>query len=337
MRAFVTGGTGLLGNNLVRLLVEKGWEVKILVRSAGKVQMLLQDLNVEVVIGDLSDVERWAPQMMHCDVLFNTAAYFRETFGRGSHWDSLMKINVVNTLRMFELAEQYGVGKIVHTSSNATIGKRKDGGLSDEGDRLAPDEALNMYGKSKIIGDQAIDEFMQQHRIPVVTVLPAWMFGPGDAAPTGSGQLVLNFLARKIPGYFPSGIDVVDARDVALAMYRAAETALTGQRYILSAHYSSLEELFRFMGKASGIPGPSKSFPKSMVYMSTWFNERLARLRNTETSLSIQELQVMTEMKRTSGKKAQRELSIAYRPLEDTIRDTVKWYLSRKEKYLSAK
>lgn len=326
MRAFVTGGTGLLGNNLVRLLAEEKWQVKALARSAEKAEMMIGGLNVEVVIGDLMNVDSWAHHMKDCDVLFHTAAYFRETFRRGDHWTNLEKVNVINTVRLFELAEKHGVGKIVHTSTNATIRKRHDGKISDESDQMNPDEALNLYGKSKVVGDQEIEKFARKHRIPIVTVLPAWMFGPGDAAPTGSGQFVLHFLSRKLPGSFPSGIDVVDARDVARAMIQAAKTAPGGERYILSAYHTDLEELFRILQKVSGIQGPSKSFPISMVYLSTWFQEKIAAWRNRETDMSVDELRVMTEMKRTSGAKAIRDLHITYRPLEDTIRDTVEWY-----------
>lgn len=326
MRAFVTGGTGLLGGNLVRLLAENGYQVKTLVRSAKKAEKLLGGLNVEVITGDMMDIESWAHYLKDCDVLFHTAAYFRETFRTGDHWASLKKINVTHTVRLFEYAEQYGVGKIVHTSTNATLRKRKDGTPSDEDDRMNPDEALNLYGKSKVIGDQEIDKFLKGHRTPVVTFLPAWMFGPGDSAPTGSGQLVLNFLSRKLPGSFPSGIDVVDARDVAYAMMKAAESSIGNERYIISGHYTNLEELFAILQKVSGVQGPSKKFPLPMVYLSTWINERIAALRNKETDLSLDELRVMTERKRTSGAKAVRHLKVTCRPLEVTIRDTVNWF-----------
>ncbi|WP_165972117.1 NAD-dependent epimerase/dehydratase family protein [Paenibacillus piri] len=326
MRAFVTGGTGLLGNNLVRALTEKGWQVKALARSLSKADRLLRSLDVELVEGDMMDVDSWANRLSGCDVLFHTAAYFRETFRNGDHWTNLEKVNVIRTVRLFELAKLHGIGKIIHTSTNATIRKREDGRISDESDLLNPHETLNLYGKSKAIGDLAIEALARKHRISVVTIMPAWMFGPGDAAPTGSGQLVLNFLNRKLPGYFPSGIDVVDARDVASAMIGAAETAPGGERYIVSAYHKSLEELFRIMEQVSGVKSPTRKYPLPMVYMSTWLNERIASLRQKETDLSVGELRVMTEMKRTSSAKALKELQISFRPFEDTIRDSVEWH-----------
>lgn len=94
----------------------------------------------------------------------------------------------------------------------------------------------------------------------------------------------------------------------------------------MSAHYTSLEELFRILEKVSGVRGPAKKYPLPLVYFSVWMSERIASWRNKETALSVEELKVMTERKRTSGAKAVRELGLAYRPLEETLRDTVAWY-----------
>ncbi|WP_051271516.1 NAD-dependent epimerase/dehydratase family protein [Shimazuella kribbensis] len=328
MKAFVTGGTGLLGNNLVRLLLERGWEVKALARSSKKAEMMFDGLDVQIVQGDLLDIESWAHQMNGSDVLFHTAAYFRETFRNGDHWDNLEKINVTNTIRLFELAEQYEVGKVIHISTNATIRKRNNGEISDESDHMNPDETLNLYGKSKVIADLEIKKFMEEHHIPIVTIMPAWMFGPSDAAPTGSGQFVLNFLDQKFPGSFPSGIDVVDVRDVANAMIQAAKKSPSGEKYIVTAHYTSLGELFEILQHVSGVSAPTKKFPISMVYLSTWFTQKIASLRNKEVDMSLDELRVMTEMKRTSGDKAIRDLNLTFRPLEETLRATVEWYRS---------
>jgi dihydroflavonol-4-reductase len=71
MKAFVTGSTGLLGNNLVRLLVEQGHQVKALARSREKADHLFADLNVTVVRGDMQDVSSFAPELEGCDVLFH--------------------------------------------------------------------------------------------------------------------------------------------------------------------------------------------------------------------------------------------------------------------------
>jgi nucleoside-diphosphate-sugar epimerase len=94
MKAFVTGGTGLLGNNLVRLLVEQGYSVKALVRSPEKGSQIFSDLNITLVQGDMLDIDSFAEELAGCDILFHTAAYFREYYQPGNHWQMLEDINV---------------------------------------------------------------------------------------------------------------------------------------------------------------------------------------------------------------------------------------------------
>src|SRR3981081_3861935 len=94
MKTFVTGATGLLGSNLVRALRGEGHSVRALVRSREKAQRQLGDAGAELVVGDLQNVPGFAAALRGVDVVFHTAAYFREYYGAGDHWPKLQAINV---------------------------------------------------------------------------------------------------------------------------------------------------------------------------------------------------------------------------------------------------
>jgi len=86
---FVTGATGLLGNNLVRELVARGYTVKGLVRSRAKGEQQFADLpEVELIEGDMADIDAFAASLRGCDPVFHTAAFFRDNYKGGSHWGS---------------------------------------------------------------------------------------------------------------------------------------------------------------------------------------------------------------------------------------------------------
>ncbi|CAG7616708.1 SDR family oxidoreductase [Paenibacillus allorhizosphaerae] len=326
IRAFVTGSTGLLGNNLVRLLLQEGFEVRALARSRNKAEAILGGTGADIVVGDMNDIDAFAPAMKGCDVLFHTAAYFREAFaGRSNHWPMLQRINVDNTVRLFEQAQRHGVGKVIHTSSNAAIRKRSDGKASEESDVLLSSEAPTPYARSKILGDKAIAEYAHKSQLPVTTVLPAWMFGPGDAAPTSSGKFVLDYMNRRLQGVFDSGFDVVDARDVAAAMLAAASRGKAGERYIIAAHHASLAELGQTLKLVTGVEEPKRSVSRPMIYAVAWLSETMAALSGKETNLTVDSVRVLTGKLRTSSDKAKRELGIQLRPLEETLRDTAEW------------
>ncbi|PSN13335.1 3-beta hydroxysteroid dehydrogenase, partial [filamentous cyanobacterium CCT1] len=122
MQAFVTGSTGLLGSNLVRELVDRGYQVKALVRSIDKAKALLGDLpQVQFIQGDLQAIPAFAAELRGCDVLFHTAAYFRESYGLGDHWPQLKGLNIDATIELLEAAEKAGVGKAIYVSSSGCI------------------------------------------------------------------------------------------------------------------------------------------------------------------------------------------------------------------------
>jgi dihydroflavonol-4-reductase len=103
--AFVTGATGLLGNNLVRALVESGWVVRALSRTEAKAKKQFIDMNnVEVIIGDMNNVEQFSNALAGVDVIFHVAAYFRDNYKGGSHWAELERINVKGTADLVRAA-----------------------------------------------------------------------------------------------------------------------------------------------------------------------------------------------------------------------------------------
>jgi dihydroflavonol-4-reductase len=325
MKAFVTGATGLLGNNLVRLLVQQGYEVKALVRSKEKAQKLLGDVkHVEFIQGDMEDVAGFADTLQGCDVLFHTAAYFREYYQPGDHWPKLEKINVRGTIAVLEAADKHGVKKAIHVSSGGVIGESDS--TANE-DTAASGLALeNLYFRSKVETEKGIANFLQTHTMPVVMILPGWMYGPGDAAPTSAGQLVQDFLNRKLPGVIQGYAGIADARDVAEAMITAVDKGKSGERYLVAGQLYTLPEVMKTLEKVSGVPSPKLYIPTPVALVIAWLSETYARLTGGSTLLTVNGVRTITKRHEVSSEKAVRELGAKFRPLEDTLRDTVNWY-----------
>lgn len=325
MKAFVTGSTGLLGNNLIRLLRQQGHEVKALVRSPEKARKLLPE-DVEIVTGDMENVDAFKSALAGSDVLFHTAAYFREYYGPGDHWGTLERINVRGTINILEAAEKAGVKKVIYVSSSGVIGARRDGKPSDE--TTPPDAPVmqNLYFRSKVLAEQAIAEFQKTHALPIIQILPTAMFGPGDAAPTGAGQLVLDFVTRKLAAIPPGGFNSVDVRDVAQAMVNAVERGKNGERYIINNRFYTIAEMANLLTKMTSVPAPQMrlSYPMALAY--AYFSEARARLTNTQTLVTVNAIRTLNMRFDVSAAKAIRELGITIRPFEETLRDEVNWF-----------
>ncbi|HLW03927.1 MAG TPA: SDR family oxidoreductase [Ktedonobacterales bacterium] len=328
MKAFVTGSTGLLGSNLVNALVAAGHEVKALARSREKAERLLPQAHVEIVVGDMENIPAFAPSMAGSDVLFHTAAYVREVFGPGNHWPKLEKINVQGTLELLTQAETHGVKTAIHTSSTGVLGIRSDGTPGDE--RTPPDNFVqgDPYTRSKLLAEQAIADFLTSHRLRVILVLPSALFGPQDSGPSATGQAIIQVLERKLPILPPGGVSMVDARDVATAMITAAERGQSGERYIVSNGYVTLERLAQMVGQVAGVPIPTRRIPYRVLNLLAHAGELVSRVTGAPPAMSVNALKALNRKHEVLAAKAMRELGVTFRPFEETIRDTVNWFLA---------
>jgi nucleoside-diphosphate-sugar epimerase len=233
MRAFVTGSTGLPGNNLVRTLLQAGHEVVALARSASKGTRELGDTSARIVIGDMARVAEFADALAGVDVVFHTAAYFREYYAPGDHARIVDRINVDATMELARAAHSHGVAKMVDTSSSGIVGMESDGSPGNEQTPPSPLTETNLYFRSKSKVKPLLRQFSREKGFFIASVLPAWMWGPHDAGPTASGQITLDAVRHALPPAIPpGGCSVVDARDVAAGMLRVAEVGRSGERYI---------------------------------------------------------------------------------------------------------
>lgn len=323
-RAFVTGSTGLLGNNLVRELRARGHDVRALVRSPQKAAAQLP-ADVELVRGDLGDIGAFADALDGCDLVFHTAAYFREYFRPGDHDRDLRRLNVDATIALLEAADLRGVRTFVHTSSSGVVGRAPDGGLGDETTAPPPIATRNRYFASKVEAERAVDDFSRTHDLPVVVVRPGWMFGPGDAGPTSAGQIVLDVARRRLPGAPRTASTTVDARDVAAGMIAAADKGAPGERYNLAGPVLTMAEVTAEIAAAAAVRAP-RELPDLMTDIVALASEGFARVSGRPPMVTREAVATLREGASASSAKAERELGFTPRPFAETARDTVAWY-----------
>jgi len=329
--AFVTGATGLLGSNLVRALVERGVRVTALARSPEKARAQLGDLpEVGTTSGDMTDVAGFARVLPGHDVLFHTAAHFRDSYKGGSHRDRLMAINVAGTRDLLAAAYGAGIRRMIHTSSIAVL-DGKPGQMI--GETSLRDEAdADDYYLSKIRADREVLSFLSAHPdFHAAMVLPGWMHGPGDAGPTSAGQVVQDFVLGRLAGGVAGAVSVVDARDVAAAQIAAAEQGRRGERYLAAGRHMTTAELFPVLERVSGVKAPTRRLPLSALYGIAAIQEGYARLTGRPVLLSLASVRLMAregERTRFDHRKSEQELGLRFRPVEETLADEIAWFRS---------
>jgi dihydroflavonol-4-reductase len=329
----VTGSTGLLGNNLVRALAERGHCVKALARSLAKAREQFGGLDVEAVEGDLNDISAFKEALRGVEVLFHTAAFFRDSYKGGRHWDELYRVNVKGTEALLEAAYALGVRRMVHTSSSGVL-DGPPGSVIDETMARAEADA-NDYFRSKILSDRAILDFLARHAdFHATFVLPGFMFGPGDIGPTASGQLVLDFARRKLPGLVPGSFAVVDARDVAAFSVAAAERGRRGERYICAGRHMTMYDVAAHLERATGVKAPRRRIPIGMLFAIATGYEAYARLTGRPVLISLASVRLLArenERSHLDHAKSEREIGVSFRPFDETLADVVAWYRNHGE------
>jgi nucleoside-diphosphate-sugar epimerase len=330
--ALVTGATGLLGSNLVRELDRRGVAVRALVRDEARAQRLLagRSPTVTLVPGDVERVDEWASALTGVDVIFNAAAYFRESYRGGSHWERLRAVNVDGTRALVDAALARGVRRFLHVSSIGTLAvRRADGRPVGETDRERPDRTANDYFRSKMLADGVVEEALARHPdLWAAFILPGFMNGPGDSGPTAAGQMIDDFVARRLPGVVDAHLSFVDARDVAAACVAAEERAPSGARYVVAGRRVHMRDAYALLARVTGIPAPTRRVPMPLLAVVAAANEAWARLTGRPVLLSratYENLRETGPYNVYDSSRAERELGVTFRPLEETLRDAVAW------------
>ena len=328
MNIFVTGGTGLLGRNLIEILLRRNNQVTALVRSMKKGQEIWGG-GVSLVEGDMIRVKDFADALTGHDALIHTAAYFTEFHRNGNMNEDgrLRRINVEGTVSLLEAAYYRGVKNAVYVSSSGVLAINRNTPADEKSFYAAP--ADNAYFQSKIDAERAVYRMLES--LPdfrVVFILPAAMMGPCDAAPTHLGRFVLNYLDQHIPLILPGGMPIVDARDTAAAIVSALGKGNRGQRFVVGGRTHTMATIFSTLERASGVPAPTRKPSPALLKSLARVMETMSGITGKPPVLRLEEIRWLKKMPTYNSSAAENLLGIDFRPLEETINDTVRWFLA---------
>ena len=322
IRAFVTGGTGFIGANLVRLLVQEGYQVRALVRPSSCLDNL-RDLDVELVKGDLNHPEVWQ-QMEGCQVLFHVAAHY-SLLQRDR--EQLYHHNVLGTRNILAAARKANIERTVYTSSVAAIGVGVPGEIVDETHQSKLEELVGHYKKSKFLAEQEAMQAVQAGQ-DVVIVNPSSPIGPLDIKPTPTGDIILRFLRRQMPFYLDTGLNFIDVRDVARGHLLALEKGRKGDRYILGHENLTLKQLLDQLAQLTGLKAPQRSVPAWLPLSVAWIDERILAPLGKPPSVPLDGVRMAHQPMYYDASKAVRELGLPQSSISTALKDAVDWFVT---------
>ena len=323
MTTLDTGATGFLGTHIARQLVAAGQMVRVLVRRSSKLDTL-EGLDVERVIGDLQDLASLDRAMKGVQRLYHVAADYRLWAKNPSE---IYESNVAGTRRLFEVAAQAGVERIVYTSTVATIAVPTHAtALPNEGTRAMLGQMIGHYKRSKFLAElEAIKAAAAG--VPVVIVNPTAPVGPADWKPTPTGRIIVDFLNGRIPAYVDTGLNLVAVEDCATGHLLAAEKGRIGERYILGARNMTLKEILAALAALAGRRAPRLRLPHAVALAAGYADEFFSRLTGREPQIPVDGVKMSRHRMFVETDKAQRELGYRPGPVEPALGRAVSWYV----------
>jgi dihydroflavonol-4-reductase len=324
MKALVTGATGFVGAAVARALLAAGWEVRVLVRG-GSDRSNLQHLAVEAVEGDLAEVVSLERALAGCAGLFHVAADYR--LGARDP-KPLYRTNVEGTRNILNAARTAGVGRVVYTSSVATIGIPADGSPGNERTPVALGNMIGHYKRSKYLAEEVVMDAARMG-MSVVIVNPSTPVGPGDIKPTPTGQLVLDAACGRMPAYVDTGLNIVHVDDVAAGHLLAFERGRAGERYILGGEDMTLRTILEEIARLVGRQPPRIRLPYAAVLPMAYVAAGVAKITGRSGRLTLEGVRMSRKRMFFSSSKAASELGYRWRPPLEAFEDALRWFRGR--------
>jgi len=325
MKAVVTGATGFLGNNLVKLLLADGHQVSCPIRADSDCSVLA-DSGVVWWPDAYSSGEAFSDCLANADVVFHCAAQVGST---NKVTPNMREANVELTREIIDIHRQHPSTRLVYCSTVATCAVSEDGNdVTEEIPWNLDKFGMNSgYTITKRIAEQCVLDSVADG-VDAVVVNPCYMFGPGDNK-LSSCRMILDVCKGAIPAY-PAGVNnFVDVRDVARGMILAAEKGRTGNRYILGGDNLRYKEVFdKITGVANAKP-VARPLPLYVGKILGLFGDAKEFLTGKNSLLNSSGIAWSFADCRYSSAKAEDELGYIHGSVDDAILAAYDWFVSQ--------
>jgi len=326
----VTGGTGFVGNNVIRDLVSAGAAVRTLVRSKEKAARALGGLNVELFTGDVCDrdaVAKLFDGLENREIVFIHTASVVLIGGTRQEYKTLDNVNYNGVKNVIEACLEHSAGtrkvRLVYVSSVHAITEPPKRRLTTEIENFDPRSVTGKYAKSKARASALVMDAIKNQGLDAVLVHPSGITGPNDFSDTHLTQMVIDYMEKRVPAAVNGGYDFVDVRDVASGILKAAEKGKTSDCFLLTNKYYSVMEMFAMLHDITGGRKITLKLPMWLAYVSIPFLWAFFSIRGKRPLYTAYSLYTLTSNSNFSHEKASKELGYTPRDLRESLTDTV--------------
>jgi dihydroflavonol-4-reductase len=283
----------------------------------------LAGLEAEAAPGDLKDPESLRRALTGCDTLFHVAADYRLWVPDPAE---MYAVNVEGTRNLLAAAADLGLKRVVYTSTVGALGNPGDGAPGSEDTPVTLADMVGHYKRSKFLAEQVALDFARGG-LPLVVVNPSTPVGPWDSRPTPTGEMIVDFLKRRMPAYLETGLNLIHVRDVARGHLLAEAKGIIGEKYILGHENLSLSQIFGLLSKISGLPAPRVKLPYWAVLGMAYVNEFWADyVSGRPPRMPVTAIRMARKFMYFDNAKAVKSLGLTLTPVRQALEDAVAWF-----------
>jgi dihydroflavonol-4-reductase len=323
VKKLVIGASGFLGSHVTRQLVDRGDDVRVLIRRTSSTKAI-EDLNVEYHYGDIFDDAAVRTAMAGCDDVFycvvDTRAWLRDPA-------PLFRTNVDGLRHVLDAAADANLRRFVFTSTIGTIGIPAERRPATEEDEFNWADKGGAYVVSRVEAENLVMRYAKERGLPAVALCVSNTYGPRDWQPTPHGKLLALAATGKLPFYVKDWTgEVVGIEDAATALLLAAQKGRNGERYIVSERFMGVGELYETAADASGVKPPRFGIPLWAMYVMGYLGDVARIALRRDTVMSSRSVRLMHIWPTLDHGKAERELGWQPEPVHDSVRRAAQFF-----------
>ena len=321
----VTGGSGHLGANLVRRLLDEGADVRALAHH-GHDNRALERLPLEWAWGDVRDYPAVLAAVRGCRQVYHCAA--KVSTSETQH-DEIYSTNVLGARHVLRAAREAGADRVVVTGSFSAVGY-DPARPSDETVPVNPFDRLTPYQRTKVaLEHECLKAVADGLDVVIATSCP--IVGPHDYKPSPMGRVLVDFAHGRLRAYIPGGFEFVAARDIVQGHRLAMDKGRPGQKYIFSTAFKTVDELMALYDRLTGRPRPRWRLPGAVMAglagATSFLTTRLAP--DMPQRFTPGAVRLLRMGRRADITKARTELGYAPTSVEDAIREAYEDFVRR--------
>ena len=317
MKVLVTGADGLLGSNLIRLLLKRGYEVNVLIHPSSKSKSL-DGLDIGKYYGDILKIESMEEAFKSVDAVIHIAALTNIWPARS---EIVNRVNIEGTKMIIKLVLKYKLKRMIYIGSASSVNT-----VGDSGDNTFAGLKFGLdYIDSKYYALKAVMDAVRNDNLPAIAILPTFMIGPFDSLPS-SGKMIIAVAKGKLKFYSSGGRNIVYVNDVATAIANSLEMGEMGKAYVAGNENLSYKSLFSKVSGVVGRKAPKIKIPNWTILGIGKLGDIVGNAIHKPPLISYPMARISCENQFAISNDAITDLKMPQTPIEIAVEECYLWF-----------